>query len=335
MHISIANAAVPYLIAASFALLIFRSHHLLLHAYLPALSNQSIQRKQIVTVKIAFLGLGEMGKRMVGALLDANHEVTVWNRDSAKGAELHARGAAIASTPRAAAQGADFIFSMVRDDKASEYVWLDGNDGALQGMGAEAIAVECSTVSVKHMKFLHGVFEEASTSLIEAPLAGSRPQADAKKLIFFAAGEERDVELVKPILLTMGGACHFCGPAGSGAAVKLIVNALFGAQVALLAELIAFGRDLQLDVKKTLEIISSTPICSPAASIAANAMIDKMYNPAFPIDLVSKDFALLALSGESTKSKLPISAAVREVYELGKEMGFAQSNITGIIQLYN
>lgn len=288
-----------------------------------------------MTVKIAFLGLGEMGKRMVSALLDANHEIVVWNRDPKKGADLHARGVAVAATPREAAKGADFIFSMVRDDKASEYVWLDVNDGALQGMKGQALAIECSTVSVKHIKFLHGVFNEMSKHLIEAPLAGSRPQADAKKLIFFAAGEQSYVDLAKPILLAMGGVCHFCGPAGSGAAVKLMVNALFGTQVALLAELIAFGRDLKLDVKKTLEIISSTPVCSPAASIAANAMIDKMYNPAFPIDLVSKDFALLALSGESTKSKLPISAAVGEVYELGKEVGFAESNITGIIQLYN
>ncbi len=289
----------------------------------------------IVTVKIAFLGLGEMGRRMVGALLDANYEVVVWNRDAAKAEELRAKGAAVASTPRAAAQDADFIFSMVRDDKASEYVWLDGKDGALQGMKTEAIAIECSTVSVKHIKFIHKVFEETSLRLIEAPLAGSRPQADARKLIFFAAGKEQDVELVKPILLTLGAACHFCGPAGTGAAIKLMVNAIFGAQVALFAELIAFGRDLQLDVKRALEIISSTPVCCPAASIAANAMVDKMYNPAFPIDLVSKDFALLAVSGESTKSKLPISSAVSEVYDLGREMGFAQSNITGIIQLYN
>jgi 3-hydroxyisobutyrate dehydrogenase-like beta-hydroxyacid dehydrogenase len=261
--------------------------------------------------------------------------VVVWNRDRAKGNELEARGAAIAPTPRAAARDADFIFSMVRDDKASEYVWLDGNNGALQGMKAEAIAVECSTVSVKHIKFLHEVFNDASIRLIEAPLAGSRPQADAKKLIFFAAGEERDVELAKPLLLAMGGACHFCGPAGCGAAIKLMVNALFGTQVALFAELIAFARDLQLDLKKALEIISATPVCSPAASIAANAMVDKMYSPAFPIDLVSKDFSLLALSSESTNSKLPISTAVGEVYEHGKEMGFAQSNITGIIQLYS
>lgn len=288
-----------------------------------------------MTVKIAFLGLGEMGQRMVGALIDAKYDVVVWNRDPAKTDEVCAKGAEFASTPRAAAQNADFIFAMVRDDKASEYVWLDEANGAIQGMKQEAIAIECSTVSVNHIKFLHAAFEEASLRLIEAPLAGSRPQADAKKLIFFAAGNERDVELLRPILLTMGGACHFCGPAGAGAAIKLMVNALFGAQVAILAELIALGRDLQLDMKKALDIISSTPVCSVAASLAANAMVDKMYNPAFPIDLVSKDFALLALSSEPTKSRLPVSSAVSEVYNQGKEMGFAESNITGIIQLYN
>jgi 3-hydroxyisobutyrate dehydrogenase len=288
-----------------------------------------------VKAKIAFLGMGEMGRRMAGALIDANYDVAVWNRNPEKADELISKGATFASTPRAAAKDADFIFAMVRDDKASEYVWLDGADGALQDMKSEAIAIECSTLSVNHVKFLHAAFKESSLRMIEAPLAGSRPQADAKKLIFFAAGDEQDVNLVQPILLTMGGACHFCGPAGSGAAIKLMVNALFGAQVAIFAELIAFARDLQLDLKKALEIISSTPVCSPAAAIAASAMADGLYSPAFPIDLVSKDFALLALSGESTKSKLPISSAVRGVYDLGKEMGFSQSNITGIFQLYN
>lgn len=287
-----------------------------------------------MSVKIAFLGLGEMGQRMVGSLLDANYEVMIWNRDLDKTKELSAKGAMVASTPCAAVEDADFIFSMVRDDIASTYVWLDDIDGALQQMKPNAIAIECSTVSVNHIKFLHNAFSESSHRLIEAPLAGSRPQAEARKLIFFAAGEERIVEIVKPILLTMGLACHFCGPVGSGAAIKLMVNALFGAQVALFAELIAFGRDLQLDIKRTLEIISSTPVCSPGASMAANAMADKMYAPAFPIDLVLKDFTLLARSAESTNSKLPVSASVGEVYGLGEQAGLSQSNITGIIQLY-
>ncbi len=286
-------------------------------------------------IQIALLGLGEMGRRMASALIDANYEVVVWNRSPEKANELCAKGAKFANTPRAAAKNADFIFSMVRDDETSGYVWLDGADGALQGMKQEAIAIECSTVSVSHIKFLHASFKERSLRLIEAPLAGSRPQADARKLIFFAAGNKRDVESVQPILLTMGGACHFCGPAGTGAAIKLMVNALFGVQVAIFAELIAFGRDLQLDVNRALEIISSTPVSSPAASMAANAMVNRLYDPAFPIDLMSKDFTLLARSSEPTMSKLPISSAAAEVYSLGKEMGFAQSNITGIIQLYN
>lgn len=284
---------------------------------------------------IAFLGLGAMGRRMVESLLSENHAVTVWNRSLAKAESVCALGAKLAKSPREAVADADFIFSMVRDDEASKAVWLDANDGALHAMKPGALAIECSTLSVDHVKALHKAFEKSSRRIIEAPLAGSRPQAEAKKLIFFAAGKIEDVEQARPLLLAMGVASHYCGKAGAGATVKLMVNALFGTQLAVLAELIEFARGLGVDVKNAMEIISATPVCSMAASISANAMLDGQFKPAFPIDLVCKDFNLLNLSAKTSKADIPVSEAVGHVFDKGKEKGFAQSNITGIIQLYN
>ena len=286
-------------------------------------------------INIAFLGLGAMGSRMVEALLSENYKMIVWNRSVGKAERVCALGATLAESPREAVADADVIISMVRDDEASKIVWLDEEEGVLQAMKPGALAIECSTLSVDHVRALHNAFEKSSRRFIEAPLAGSRPQAEVKKLIFFAAGNVDDVEHARPLLLGMGAACHYCGTAGAGAAVKLMVNALFGAQLAVIAELIEFARATAVDVRNAIEIISTTPVCSLAASASAKAMLDGQFKPAFPIDLVCKDFNLLALSAKAHQAEIPVSTIVRQTFEKAIEKGFAADNITGIIQLYN
>jgi 3-hydroxyisobutyrate dehydrogenase len=89
-----------------------------------------------------------MGSRMAGNLIKAGHQLTVWNRDASKATPLAALGAAIAGTPKAAATGAEIVIAMVRDDGASRRVWLDAETGALAAMGRQAIAIDCSTLTV-------------------------------------------------------------------------------------------------------------------------------------------------------------------------------------------
>ena len=129
--------------------------------------------------KIAFLGLGAMGLRMAANLVNAGHSVTVWNRDPAKAAPRAALGAGIAGTPKAAAGGAEIVIAMVRDDEASRRVWLDPETGALGWLGRHAIAVESSTLSVGWVKALAAAAGERGISFLDAPVVGSRPQAEA------------------------------------------------------------------------------------------------------------------------------------------------------------
>ncbi|QCI79787.1 NAD(P)-dependent oxidoreductase [Hankyongella ginsenosidimutans] len=176
--------------------------------------------------KIAFLGLGAMGARMAARLLAAGHDLTVWNRTEGRAADMLAQGARWMPTPRAAADGQDIVFSMLRDDDAATEVWLGRT--ALDGLAEGAVGVECSTLSLPGIQRLAGAFAAAGRSFIDAPLAGSRPQAEAGSLIFLAGGEAADIEGVRPVLLAMGGALHHAGPTGAGCLAKLTVNALFG-----------------------------------------------------------------------------------------------------------
>ncbi len=285
-------------------------------------------------MKIGFLGLGAMGARMARRLFDAGHDLTVWNRTAEKAALLERAGARVASTPAAASDGADIVFSMVRDDAASEAVWLDEAAGALAALKEGAVGVECSTLSTPHVARLGAAFDTVGRAFVDAPLAGSRPQAEAGALIFLVGGATDSVAAIEPALLKMGSAVHHTGARGAGTVVKLMVNAVFGAQLAMLGELIGFADRAGIDATAALECLASTPVSSPAARIAGEAMAAGRFAPAFPIDLVAKDFDLLTRSAAATGATAPLSDAVRAVYQRAVDAGFAGDNITGVVQLY-
>ena len=285
--------------------------------------------------KIAFLGLGAMGSRMAPRLIAAGHDLTVWNRSEGKTGALVELGAQAAETPRAAAMGADLVIAMLRDDGASASVWRDPETGALAGMIPGAVAIECSTITVGHARSLAKACETAGCAFLDAPLAGSRPQAEAGRLIFLVGGPAATLERARPALMAMGGAVHHLGDAGAGAAAKLMVNALFGVQLAAVAELIGFARRSGVDAARAVEALGETPVVSPAAKGAAQAMLARAFAPAFPIDLVSKDFGLVAQTAAEIGARLPVAEAAGAVYEQAAAQGFAADNITAVAQLYD
>lgn len=285
--------------------------------------------------KVAVLGMGAMGSRMAGRLIDAGLAVMVWNRTPARAQALIERGARWAPTPAAAVSGVDAALSMVRDDAASRDVWLDPDVGALGALPVGAVAVECSTLSLAYVQELAVQVRSAGRAFVDAPLAGSRPQADAGQLIFLAGGDAADVERVRPLLAPLAGAVHHAGDAGAGATVKLMVNALFGAQLAVVAELIGFSRRAGMDAQRAMDIVASTPVCSPAAKAGAAAMLAGNWLPAFPIDLVEKDFGLVERSAGGVGAPVPMCSAARAIYARALDAGFGVDNITGIVQLYD
>lgn len=284
--------------------------------------------------RIAYLGAGAMGSRMARALLRAGHEVTVWNRSPEALEALAAEGGRPAETPRLAVAEAAFALSMVRDDAASRAVWLAPETGALAGLAETTLALECSTVTVGWAKELAGHMGAAGCSFLDAPVAGSRPQADAGALIFLAGGAEDVVARAEPVLLAMGSAVHHVGPAGSGAALKLALNALFGIQVATMAELIGVLTRAGVDPARAVEILGATPVCSPAAKGAAGAMLAHAFAPQFPIDLVVKDFGYVADVARAGNTAAPLAAAAGEVFEAARRAGCGGKNITAVAKLY-
>ncbi len=284
--------------------------------------------------KIALLGTGAMGARMANRLHDSGHRVTVWNRTSSRLQELIQRGIGSASSAREAIASADIVISMVRDDEASRYVWLDKEQGALAAMKKGAIGIECSTLSLPYVDLLADEFHKKNIAFLDAPVAGSRPQAEAGQLIFFVGGESHTLALVHGVLGSMGKVIHHAGNVGSGTITKLIINSLFGIQLATFAELLGFANSTDVDPEKIVEIIKSTPVCSAAAGIAASAMLKHTFKPAFPIELVVKDFQLIQHSAINLHSAIPMNECAKTIYEQAIKEGYESDNITGVYQLY-
>jgi 3-hydroxyisobutyrate dehydrogenase len=270
---------------------------------------------------------------MAANLLAAGHDLHVWNRTPERTAPLSAQGARAAATPREAAKNAEYIIAMLRDDDASRAVWTASDTGALAGMRAEAIAVECSTLSLAWTRELAALCSTQSKAFVDAPLAGSRPQAQAKALIFFAGGNASAVDRVRPILLGTGADVHHAGSAAAGMAVKLAINTLFTAQVAALAELLEMLRRNGFDPVRALEIIGATPICAPGAKAAGEMMLRDAFAPLFPVELAAKDLGYAVLAADDA-SKAPLTDVTRAVFHSATVEGFGDEHVVAVAKLY-
>ncbi len=284
--------------------------------------------------RIAFLGLGAMGSRMATRLVEAGHDLVVWNRNGAAANDLVARGACMAASPREASQGADIVFSMVTDDVAARTVWLDANDGALAGLKPGAVAIECSTVTPVWVRELSEQVARRGAALLDAPVAGSLPQAEAGQLVFMVGGEAEAIEKAHPALEVLSGRIIHVGAAGQGAVIKLAVNAYFAAQLASMAELLGYLSRNGFDAVEAAELMGQFPVVPAPLAGAAKMMAARSAAQLFTIDMLDKDLGYLLTTAAASGAALPTVAAVRQIFNRAQKQGFGNANISGLAALF-
>lgn len=262
--------------------------------------------------RVAVLGLGRMGAGMARRLLAHGFAVAAWNRDAAKAAPLGEAGARVAATPAEAATGADAVVSMVADDAASRAVWL-GGAGALAALAPGAVAVECSTLTVEWVRELAAAAAARGCGFVDAPVTGSRAQAEGGTLRFLAGGGPDALEAAAPLFAAMGGETVRLGPVGSGALVKLVNNYLCGVQTASLAEALAMVERNGLDLSATADVLMAGAPASPMAKGQAHKMLHGFDAPDFGTALMAKDlrYAGQALAAAGIRSALAAAAEAR------------------------
>lgn len=281
---------------------------------------------------IAFLGLGEMGQRMMPHLLNAGYQVSIWNRTKSKASHLLTIGAKWANTPAEAARTADAVISMVRDDEASKEVWLNEASGAFSTLKDSALAIESSTLSLEHIRLLASAANEKSIPFIEAPVSGSLPQAHSGQLVFFVGAAAESFSRVYPLLSHMGSTINHVGNVGNAVLAKLCTNTMLGVQVAVLSELLALITDNNGDRERILSALQTTSSWSPAATGISTMMVQENHQPMFPIQLILKDFDY---TSKATKQLSPLIETTRQQFSQAKISGFGLENMTALKKLFH
>jgi len=284
-----------------------------------------------VRENVAILGLGTMGAGMAANLLKAGFPLTVYNRTAAKAQALVSGGARLAQTPAEAAKGAAIVIGMLADDTASRQVWA-GKDGALEGAGQGAILIESGTVSPAWIAELAGLAARLGAELLDAPVTGSRLQAEAAQLTFLAGGSERALAAATPVLKAMSKEIVHLGPIGSGAKMKLINNFLSGVQVASLAEGLAWIERSGLDREKALSILKAGAPGSPVLGAISERMVNHNYTVNFLLRLMCKDLKYSQTEAARCNVDLKMAEVARSLFEAAVAKGFGEQDMASVIE---
>ncbi len=212
--------------------------------------------------KVAFLGIGKMGRGMALRLANAGHEVTVWNRTRAK-AEALGGAVRVADTPIEAAEGAEAIFAIVADDGAADVVWYGATGALSANVAPSCFAIECSTISHDHALRFSEKVRDAGLRPIDCPVMGLPDQAAAGELMLLVGARADDLKSAAPFLDPISSSMvHFGGP-GTGTAYKLMINMMGAVQIAAAAEGMLIAEKAGLDLAQVAETLLAGQSASP------------------------------------------------------------------------
>ncbi|HYK81585.1 MAG TPA: NAD(P)-dependent oxidoreductase [Gemmatimonadales bacterium] len=266
-------------------------------------------------MKTAFIGLGSMGLPIARHLLEAGHQLVVYNRTRSRADQLKRWDPVVADSPAAAARGADVLITMVADDAALEGVML-GDAGALAALPRGAIHVSMSTVSPALSRWLAERHATAGQTLVAAPVFGRPDAAEAQKLWIVAAGPAAALERCRPLLDAMGQGVIPVGehPARANV-IKIAGNFLLAAAIEALGEAFALARKHDVAPAELLDIVNGHLFRSPIYENYGKLIAAERYEPAgFKLRLGLKDTRLALEAGDEAAVPLPLASLLRDHY---------------------
>lgn len=275
---------------------------------------------QVHDAVLGFVGLGEMGSRMVRRLLDAGHRVIGYNRTRGKAQWLIEHGMRFAESPRAAAREADVLFSMVSDTGALEAV-AHGPDGVLAGLRAGATWVEMSTVSPSVARALAPEVEKRKATIIDAPVSGSQITLDAGQLAFIVGGDPAALERVRPYLTAIGPTITHVGPLGAAVTMKIAVNLGLAVQMLAFSEAVLLAEKAGIARERAVEALLRSVIASPMVKYRGPQVLDMPKEPLFNVAMIQKDLQLALDLARTVGVPLPTTAATQEMMTAARGMG--------------
>ncbi|WP_144939488.1 3-hydroxyisobutyrate dehydrogenase [Pseudomonas alabamensis] len=291
-------------------------------------------------MRIAFIGLGNMGAPMARNLLDAGHELTLFDLNQQVLGELAERGGQVRTSPKAAATDVELVITMLPAAAHVRSVYL-GDDGVLAGIRPGTPALDCSTIDPQTAREVSQAAAAQGVDLGDAPVSGGTGGAAAGTLTFMVGASPALFDTLKPVLAVMGRNVVHCGEVGTGQIAKICNNLLLGISMIGVSEAMALGSALGIDLQVLAGIInSSTGRCwsseayNPWPGIVETAPASRGYTGGFGADLMLKDLGLATEAARQVRQPVMMGALAQQLYQAMSQRGEGGKDFSAIIESY-
>ncbi len=282
----------------------------------------------ILVMKAGFIGTGMMGFPMAKRLIEAGHEVIVWNRTRSKAEPLAKLGAKLAQSPREVAEEANVIHVMVADDNASRAV-LAGPNGVSEAGLEGKIVVNHSTVTPMHTLDMEKLFTSLGAEYLAVPVMGGPRDAEKGMLLAMAGGREEALRRARPLILTFAKEIIYLGAPHVAAAVKLAINSLFFSSAAALSEAIALVEAWGASHEELYRVARRLWLRSLIDKYGER-LLDEEYPVSFRLVLAAKDLEYAARSGFERGQPMPLASGLAELFLLAAKEGLGEEDYSRI-----
>ena len=285
---------------------------------------------------IGFIGLGNMGGPMAKNLLNAGHQVKVFDLVEASMASVVAEGGTANKSAADAVRGADLVISMLPASKHVEALYL-GDAGLITQLDADTLIIDCSTIAPESARKVAAAAADAGFDMIDAPVSGGVGGAVGGTLTFMVGGSSKALDIARPLLEIMGKNIFHAGDAGAGQVAKVCNNMLLAVLMTGTAEALQLGVNNGLDPAVLSEIMQKSSggnwaleVYNPFPGVMPSAPASNDYAGGFLVDLMIKDLGLAMASALETGSSTPMGALARNLYVTHGAKGNGQIDFSSI-----
>jgi len=281
---------------------------------------------------LGFVGLGAMGGRVTRRLLDAGHTVTGYNRTKSKAQWLLDLGMRWGETPRAVAEAADVIFTMVTNTGAL-YEVVDGHNGILAGLQKGKIYIDMSTISPAASKRLAARVAEKGAQMLDSPVSGSVITLEQGNLSLMVGGDKATFEQVKPILLDIGPKVNYVGMNGQAVLMKVAINLNLQVQMLAFCEALLLAEKGGIPRETAMEVMLNSVIASPSLKYRTPFILEMPDEAWFNVNMMQKDMLLALEMGRELNVPLPTVATSNEYLTAARAMGLAEQDFAVVYKV--
>lgn len=274
---------------------------------------------------LGFVGLGAMGSRVVKRLLDAGETVVGYNRTRAKAQWLLEAGMQWADSPRAVAEKADVVFTMVTNTAALQDVF-GGSNGILSALGPGKIYIDMSTVSPEKSRELAAKVAEKGAQMLDAPVSGSILTLEQGNLSIMVGGDRAAFERVKPILLHIGPKVNYVGDNGQAVLLKIAINLSLEVQFMAFSEGLLLAEKGGIPREVAMETMLNSAVASPSLKYRAPFILDMPEEAWFDVDMMQKDMLLALEMGRALDVAMPTTAISNQFLTAARALGLAKKD---------